>query len=100
MILKINAIFTEDEPISPVLKKEQPKNKWDDEDIDDNDVKESWEDEEETAPVMLITCLYFVLSRIEIIDVENIYFWSWCWMFKHYFTPSILVVSVRLMCNS
>ncbi|GFZ09615.1 translation initiation factor eIF3 subunit [Actinidia rufa] len=50
MILKINAIFTEDEPISPVLKKEQPKNKWDDEDIDDDDVKESWEDEEETAP--------------------------------------------------
>ncbi|XP_057470219.1 uncharacterized protein LOC130759131 [Actinidia eriantha] len=40
----------EDEPISPVLKKEQPKNKWDDEDIDDDDVKESWEDEEETAP--------------------------------------------------
>ncbi|PSS00281.1 Eukaryotic translation initiation factor 3 subunit J-A like [Actinidia chinensis var. chinensis] len=40
----------EDEPISPVLKKELPKNKWDDEDIDDDDVKESWEDEEETAP--------------------------------------------------
>ena len=85
MILKVNAIFTEDGPISPVLKKEQPKNKWDDEDIDDDDVKESWEDEEETALVMLITCLYFVLSRIEIMDVENIYFRSWCWMFKHYF---------------
>ncbi|XP_020244449.1 eukaryotic translation initiation factor 3 subunit J-A-like [Asparagus officinalis] len=31
----------------PSLKKEQPKGSWDDEDADDEDVKESWEDEEE-----------------------------------------------------
>ncbi|KAG2709452.1 hypothetical protein I3760_05G240200 [Carya illinoinensis] len=37
----------EDEQIPPVLAKEQPKNKWDDEDADDNDVKESWEDDDE-----------------------------------------------------
>ncbi|XP_022741484.1 eukaryotic translation initiation factor 3 subunit J-like isoform X2 [Durio zibethinus] len=36
----------EDE-IPPLLTKEQPKSKWDDEDVDDNDVKESWEDEDE-----------------------------------------------------
>ncbi|XP_022141435.1 eukaryotic translation initiation factor 3 subunit J-like [Momordica charantia] len=39
----------EDENIPP-LQKEQPKNKWDDEDVDDNDVKESWEDEDEPEP--------------------------------------------------
>ncbi|KAI3456331.1 hypothetical protein Pfo_012994 [Paulownia fortunei] len=41
----------EDEPIPDLLKKiEPPKNNWDEEDLDDNDVKESWEDEDE--PVM------------------------------------------------
>ncbi|KAK7270697.1 hypothetical protein RJT34_26045 [Clitoria ternatea] len=41
----------EDEPIASMdLKlKDQPKSKWDDEDVDDNDVKESWEDEDEPA---------------------------------------------------
>ncbi|XP_077251188.1 uncharacterized protein LOC143890412 [Tasmannia lanceolata] len=40
----------EDEPVAPILIKEQPKSRWDDEDIDENDVKESWEDEE--APTL------------------------------------------------
>ncbi|KAK7280449.1 hypothetical protein RJT34_25513 [Clitoria ternatea] len=42
----------EDEPTASIdLKlKDQPKSKWDDEDVDDNDVKESWEDEDEPAP--------------------------------------------------
>ncbi|PON86241.1 Eukaryotic translation initiation factor 3 subunit J [Trema orientale] len=40
----------EDEHIPPVLTKEQPKSKWDDEDLDENDVKDSWEDEDEPAP--------------------------------------------------
>ncbi|XP_048227083.1 eukaryotic translation initiation factor 3 subunit J isoform X2 [Ricinus communis] len=44
----------EDEQIPPLILKEQPKSKWDDEDVDDNDVKESWEDEDEPAPVRLI----------------------------------------------
>jgi len=39
----------EDEEFEPLpsLKKEQPKAMWDDEDAEDEDVKESWEDEEE-----------------------------------------------------
>ncbi|PHT90599.1 hypothetical protein T459_05712 [Capsicum annuum] len=40
----------EDVPVPDLLKKDQPRSKWDDEDVDDNDVKESWEDEEEPAP--------------------------------------------------
>lgn len=40
----------EDVPVPDLLKKEQPRSKWDDEDADDNDVKESWEDEEEPVP--------------------------------------------------
>ncbi|KAL5726037.1 hypothetical protein ACHQM5_009108 [Ranunculus cassubicifolius] len=43
----------EDEPVAPVLKKALPKNSWDDEDVDDDEIKESWEDEEENTPVML-----------------------------------------------
>lgn len=34
-----------------VIKKEVIKSLWDDEDLDENDIKESWEDEDEPAPV-------------------------------------------------
>ncbi|KAJ9682011.1 hypothetical protein PVL29_018077 [Vitis rotundifolia] len=44
----------EDEPIPPLGKKEEPKNKWDDEDVDDDNVKESWEDDDEPAPAPVI----------------------------------------------
>lgn len=39
------------EPSLPSLKKEQPKALWADEDADDEDVKESWEDDEEPKQV-------------------------------------------------
>ncbi|KAF5181997.1 hypothetical protein FRX31_028416 [Thalictrum thalictroides] len=48
--------LTEDEQVPPVLKKELLKNSWDEEDVDENDVKESWEDEEEPTPVQIISC--------------------------------------------
>lgn len=40
-------------PPAPILAKEQPKNLWDDEDAaaEDEDVKESWEEEENVKPV-------------------------------------------------
>ncbi|KAL3625057.1 hypothetical protein CASFOL_031725 [Castilleja foliolosa] len=39
---------TEDEPVPSFLKKDNKrKSNWDDEDLDDNDVKDSWEEEEE-----------------------------------------------------
>ncbi|XP_054814035.1 LOW QUALITY PROTEIN: uncharacterized protein LOC129314576 [Prosopis cineraria] len=40
----------EDEHIPPLNLIKQPRSKWDDEDVDENDVKESWEDEDEPAP--------------------------------------------------
>ncbi|KAK4421257.1 Eukaryotic translation initiation factor 3 subunit J [Sesamum alatum] len=40
----------EDEPIPDLTKKEILKSKWDDEDVEDNDVKDSWEDDDEPAP--------------------------------------------------
>ncbi|CAN1175415.1 Eukaryotic translation initiation factor 3 subunit J [Linum perenne] len=40
----------EEEHIPSLILKEQPKSKWDDEDVDDNDIKESWEDEDEDKP--------------------------------------------------
>ncbi|XP_059302775.1 uncharacterized protein LOC132054818 [Lycium ferocissimum] len=39
----------EDVPVPDLLKKVQPRSKWDDEDADDNDVKDSWEDEPASA---------------------------------------------------
>jgi len=46
------------------LKKEQPKTSWDDEDADDDDVKESWEDDEEPKQVFS----FFVCFR-------SLFFW-------------------------
>ncbi|KAL9245961.1 hypothetical protein vseg_019551 [Gypsophila vaccaria] len=40
----------EEEPVVQLLKKEDLRSNWDDEDLDDDDVKESWEDEEEPEP--------------------------------------------------
>ncbi|KAH6825125.1 Translation initiation factor eIF3 subunit [Perilla frutescens var. hirtella] len=40
----------EDEPVQDIFKKEAVKSNWDDEDVEDNDVKDSWEDDEEAAP--------------------------------------------------
>ena len=55
--LLVICCVSEDEPIPDILIKEQPKTKslWDDEDVDDNDVKESWEDEDEPAAVFLFS---------------------------------------------
>ncbi|KAJ6370794.1 hypothetical protein OIU77_001327 [Salix suchowensis] len=44
----------EDVQIQPLLSKEQPRNKWDDEYVDEDDVKESWEDEDEPAPAPVV----------------------------------------------
>ncbi|XVF56052.1 hypothetical protein PTKIN_Ptkin06aG0086400 [Pterospermum kingtungense] len=46
----IPEVLQEDE-IPPLLLKEQPKSKKDDEDVDDNYIKESWEDEDEPPQV-------------------------------------------------
>ncbi|KAL9229461.1 hypothetical protein vseg_004925 [Gypsophila vaccaria] len=40
----------EDEAVPQLPKKEEPRSNWDDEDLDDNDVKESWEDFDEPEP--------------------------------------------------
>ena len=50
-LLRKPAFVSEDERIPPIDLKEQAKIKWDDEDVDEDDVKESWEDEDEPAPV-------------------------------------------------
>nr|XP_043634273.1 eukaryotic translation initiation factor 3 subunit J [Erigeron canadensis]XP_043634274.1 eukaryotic translation initiation factor 3 subunit J [Erigeron canadensis] len=44
----------EDESATLVIKKE-PKSMWDDEDVDENDIKDSWEDEDEPAPPPVVT---------------------------------------------
>ena len=43
---------SEDEPAPLVLKKEPVKSLWADEDLDEDDIKESWEDEDEPTPVI------------------------------------------------
>ncbi|KAJ4903312.1 Translation initiation factor eIF3 subunit [Raphanus sativus] len=44
----------EDEPLAPLPAKVELKSNWDDEDVDENDIKDSWEDDDdddEPAPV-------------------------------------------------
>lgn len=51
---------SEDEHIPDILSKNgQPKNKWDDEDLDD--VKDSWEDEEELALVWSSSSIFLLV---------------------------------------
>ncbi|KAK9147357.1 hypothetical protein Scep_006114 [Stephania cephalantha] len=40
----------EEDHVAPIVKKELPRSKWDDEDVDEDDVKESWEDDDEPEP--------------------------------------------------
>lgn len=47
----ISVCVSEDEQIPPLPSKNEPKSNWDDEDVDESDVKDSWEDEDEPAPV-------------------------------------------------
>ncbi|KAB2077539.1 hypothetical protein ES319_A06G107000v1 [Gossypium barbadense] len=47
--IKNRATSSKEDEIPPLLAKEQLKSKWDDEDIDDSDIKKSWEDEDELA---------------------------------------------------
>ncbi|XP_076892524.1 uncharacterized protein LOC143544272 [Bidens hawaiensis] len=46
----------EDEP-APVVTKKEPKSKWDDEDVDEDGVKDSWEDEDEPSPAPVVAPL-------------------------------------------
>jgi len=52
-LVNSRVIVAEDEQIVPLdlTSKDPVKSKWDDEDVDENDVKESWEDDDEPAPV-------------------------------------------------
>lgn len=44
--------LSEDENVLDLIKKEQPhKNNWDDEDLEDDDVKDSWEDDDKSDVV-------------------------------------------------
>uniref|UniRef100_A0A2P2KVC2 Eukaryotic translation initiation factor 3 subunit J n=2 Tax=Rhizophora mucronata TaxID=61149 RepID=A0A2P2KVC2_RHIMU len=43
-------IFSEEHEIPPLLSKGQPKSEWDDEDVEESDVKESWEDDDQPDP--------------------------------------------------
>lgn len=57
LVLLLFLASEEDEKIPSLLSKEPAvKGNWDDEDVDENDVKDSWEDDDEPAPpVRLIT---------------------------------------------
>lgn len=46
--------------MAPTIPKEKPKGLWDDEDAEEEDVKESWEDEEDVSAKVIIICFYFL----------------------------------------
>lgn len=60
--MKIICVESEEfDPVAPILKKEEPKGKWDDEDAEEEDVKESWEDED-SAEVTIIHVISISIS--------------------------------------
>ncbi|KAJ6368053.1 hypothetical protein OIU78_000596 [Salix suchowensis] len=44
----------EEEQIPSIAAKDKPISKWDDEDVDEDDVKESWEDDDEPDPAPVV----------------------------------------------
>jgi hypothetical protein len=54
-MLKINLNEITDaedfQPVAPVVKAQPLKSNWDDEDVEEDDVKESWEEEEEVRKI-------------------------------------------------
>ncbi|KAB2603702.1 eukaryotic translation initiation factor 3 subunit J-like [Pyrus ussuriensis x Pyrus communis] len=50
----------EDEKVSALPARDQPIHKWDDEDVDENDITESWEDLDEPAPLKAIFFLLII----------------------------------------
>lgn len=46
-----NSILSDDEQLPPVNSKVLPESNWDDEDVNEDDVKDSWEDDDEPAQV-------------------------------------------------
>lgn len=62
--------ISEDEQIPPLASKVVAESKWDDEDVDESDVKESWEDDDEPTPVWFIT--YLVCTTNEMSIAKNL----------------------------
>ncbi|KAL8143046.1 hypothetical protein V2J09_016078 [Rumex salicifolius] len=43
------SVACKDEQVPALVKKDQPRNLWDDEDLDEDEIKDSWEDDDEPA---------------------------------------------------
>ncbi|TQD98924.1 hypothetical protein C1H46_015567 [Malus baccata] len=52
----------EEEKVPALLAKDKPIHKWDDEDVDENDITESWEDLDEPAPLVLLFPKLYLLG--------------------------------------
>lgn len=50
----LDSDFLEAEDFEPLPAKVELKSNWDDEDVDENDIKDSWEEEDEPAPVWFL----------------------------------------------
>lgn len=54
MLIVFILMISEDEQLAPIPAKVELKSNWDDEDVDENDIKDSWDDDDdvdEPAPV-------------------------------------------------
>jgi translation initiation factor 3 subunit J len=49
-----------------VLAKEVPKNQWDDEDVEEEEVKQSWEEEDKPNPVSACKCPMRGIDRFRV----------------------------------
>jgi len=53
-------------PVAPVLAKDAPKNQWDDEDVEEEEVKQSWEEEDKPKPVSACKCPMRSIDRFRV----------------------------------
>ncbi len=53
-------------PVPAVLAKEAPKNQWDDEDAEEEEVKHSWEEEDKPKPVSACKCPMRSIDRFRV----------------------------------
>lgn len=57
------AAFSEDEQIAPLPAKVVLKSNWDDEDVDENEIKDSWEDDDDDQPAPVFK-LFILISGL------------------------------------
>lgn len=71
---RFSFLISEAEDFQPLPAKVELKSNWDDEDVDENDIKDSWEEEDESVPVYfslstylsILACVRYLILRLQL----------------------------------